>query len=95
MDTPKWIARVAHAGSSEEVMRIVQEYLATRNRNDLACLPDDCRFEKPPRTPSEIADCAYRLATHHGGQSETTQIIERISGFFSRASVRLAELAHE
>ena len=94
MDTPAWIRRVEHANSIDEVVRIVCEYVQSRPQEDIARLPADCRFECPLSSPDEVADCAYRLAAHHEGQAGDAQVIGRVSGFFTRASVRLSELAH-
>jgi hypothetical protein len=94
MDTPAWTRRVEHANSIDEVIKLVCDYVKSRREEDIARLPEDCRFECPLSSPDEVANCAYRLAAHHEGHTGDTQLIERVSGFFTRASVRLSELAH-
>ena len=94
MDTPAWTSRVEHATSIDEVIKLVCDYVQSRKQEDMARLPQECRFDCPLDSPEVVADCAYRLAAYHPGQEGDAELIERLSGFFSRASVRLAELAH-
>ena len=92
MDSASWIKRIEVATSQGEVVDLVRQYIESRDPRDIAALPADCR---PGRyqTPADISECAYRLAAYHG-HDDNARVIQRISGVLSRASVRLAELAH-
>ena len=92
MDSASWITRIEVATSQAEVVELVRQYLESRDPRDLASLPVDCQ---PGRyqTAAEIAECAYRLAGYHG-HDDNARAIQRVGAVMSRASVRLAELAH-
>ena len=90
MDTKTWVQRVAAAPSREAVLSLVKEYVATRDEATLAALPPEVTRAS---TVEEVHDCAYRLASHPG-HDDLARIVQRVSAFYARASVRLAELNH-
>jgi hypothetical protein len=93
MDTTKWMARLSQANSAEEVLDLVNQYLASRDPQVLASIPPECALA-PLRTPDDVSACAYRLSAYHG-HDDANRVVQRISTFFSHASFRLSELAGE
>lgn len=91
MDTPKWVERLSHAKTPEEVVLIVNEYVEARDERLLAQLPEECRISKV-RSADEVVANAYRLAIYRG-HDDFARVVQRFSAFFGRASVRLAEMA--
>lgn len=91
MDTPKWVARLNAATTRGDVLRIVNEYVESRDQAVLMHLPVECRIT-PMLTDEELADCAYRLAAYHG-HGDLSRLVNRFATFFTRASIRLGELA--
>jgi hypothetical protein len=81
---------VEEAASAEEVVRLVRDYLASRDPADLALLPQECA---PPThvARERISEFAYRLAAYHA-HDQNARLVQRISSVISRAAVRLAEL---
>lgn len=91
MDTPNWSHRIDHAQTPDQVLSLVREYFDSRDPKELAFLPPECF--PPTYTALSIADCAYRLAAQHD-HGKYGRIAQKYSLVLSRASVRLAELAH-
>jgi hypothetical protein len=90
VDTPKWIAQLSSARSAEQVLAIVNAYIASRDPRELASLPAECAV-RPMAAPEEVTGCAYRLAASQA-HDDNARVIQRMGAFFARASVRLAEL---
>jgi len=90
VDSGSWARKVEEAVSSETVIALVRDYLATRDPADLGRLPAECA---PPRNVGrdEIAEFAYRLAAYHA-HDDTARLVQRLGSVISRAAVRLAEL---
>ena len=90
MENSQWIARVSTAQGSGAVLQIVDEFIASHDTEKLATLPAECR---PPRldTPADVASYAYTLA-RHPPPCDGAPLIEALSAFFARASIRLAEI---
>ena len=93
MDTTKWMARLTQAGTSAEVIDLVNEYLASRDPQVIASIPTECALQ-PLSTPDDVSACAYRLSAYHG-HDDVNRVVQRISAFFSHASFRLSELARK
>src|SRR5688500_827120 len=93
MDTTKWLARVTEADSPAQVLELVNRYIATRDPEVLAALPAECRHA-PMDNADEVAACAYRLSAYHG-HDDANRVVQRLSAFFSHASLKLTELARE
>src|SRR5262245_42441012 len=93
----KWHEKVEEAGSTEEVVAHVQEFLATISPLQVTRLPEDCR-PREIRDESDIdywnvrlADaCKALWATH-----ADLELLTEVSQLFLRASVRVSRLAGE
>jgi hypothetical protein len=90
LDTASWIPRLVAASTVGEVLHIVNDYVAARDPAVIANLPLECAL-KPMATAEDVAACAYRLAAYHS-HGEDARTIQRLSNFFARASIRIAEL---
>lgn len=86
-----WLARVAGARTPDDVLAIACEYLAHFAVESSDSLPPELRPGKLA-TVEELQDYALALARYHG-HGERARAVYRVSEFFSRAAVRLAELA--
>lgn len=91
MDTPNWTHRIEQAQTLEQVLTLVNQYFEGRDPNERAMLPPECF--PPTFTPATLADCAYKLAAQHD-HGKYGRIAQKYSSVLSRASVRMAELAH-
>ena len=90
-----WFARLDHAGTSAEVITVVNDFMATWTPAELAALPEKCR-------PSHISDEQYverlrstlveeyRVTDAAGNELE---LLQRLTSLILRASIRLSELA--
>jgi hypothetical protein len=90
-----WFTRLDHAKSSAELITVVKDFMATWTPAELALLPEKCR-------PSSINDeqyveCLrstlveeYRVTDATGNELE---LLQRLTSFFLRASIRLSELS--
>lgn len=86
-----WLARVATARTPDDVLAIAREYVAHFAMASGDSLPRELR----PGTLATVDDVqkyALALARYHG-HGETARGVYKVSEFFSRAAVRLAELA--
>ena len=73
---------------------VVREYLATFGPEEIGRLPAECRPGKI-NDGEDVGDFAYRLATAHlefNGSRADRLLLERLMGFFTHASSRLAAL---
>ena len=86
-----WLARVATARTPEDVLAIAHEYVAHFAVESSDALPAELR-PGPLATADELQQYALGLARYHG-HGERARAVYRVSEFFSRAAVRLAELA--
>ena len=86
-----WLARVATARTPEDVLAIAREYVAHFAMESGGSLPAELRPGKLA-TVDEVQQYALALARYHG-HGETARGVYKVSEFFSRAAVRLAELA--
>lgn len=57
----RWQPLLSAAGTEEEIIRIINEYLATLQPDELALLPPSCRIP-PISNPHEIGDAAVTLS---------------------------------
>jgi hypothetical protein len=86
-----WLARVREARTRDDVLTVAREFLAQITPAELDRLPPECR---PPavRSEADLHVYALQLARHHG-HGDAARVIIKLSGFFSAAAVRLAQLA--
>jgi hypothetical protein len=86
-----WLARVATARTPDEVLAIAREYVEHFSVGASDSLPPELRPGEIA-TASALQQYALTLARYHG-HGENARAVYRLSEFFSRAAVRLAELA--
>jgi hypothetical protein len=86
-----WLARLRAARTRTEVLEVAREYVARLPAGEVALLPSECRPGKLA-TEEDLQEYAFRLVKHHGHGDDARAVI-RLSEFFSRAAIRLAELA--
>jgi|KBSMisStandDraft_5_1062788.scaffolds.fasta_scaffold1254044_1 hypothetical protein len=89
-----WPQVLDDAITEHDVVTVVREYLATLGPDEISRLPADCRPGKV-NDGEDIGDFAFRLATAHlefAGSRADRLLLERVMGFFTQASSRLAIL---
>lgn len=86
-----WLARVATARTPDEVLAIAREYVEHFSVGASDSLPPELRPGEIA-TASALQQYALTLVRYHG-HGENARAVYRLSEFFSRAAVRLAELA--
>jgi hypothetical protein len=81
-----WLSR-----SSDAVIALVREHVATLSRDELHSLPPTCR---PVRIDNaeDVARYAFYLVSERCGSRPGTSVLHRLASFFSAASTRLAQL---
>jgi hypothetical protein len=86
-----WLARIREARTRDEVVQVAREFVAELTRSEIERLPPECR---PGALASEgdLQGYALQLARHHA-HGDSARVIIKLSGFFSTAAVRLAQLA--
>jgi hypothetical protein len=90
-----WFAQIDRSKSVTEVLSVARDYLATWTPPELALLPERCR-------PARLRDAEdveslhstlveeYRVTRVSGMELE---LLQRLTSFIVRASIRLSELA--
>ena len=92
MSLPAWQRRLDAASSDAEVVAIARDFVAMLSANDLERLPEICR-PPPLARGSDVAEYASILVRHHcSGDGATHRLVDRLTGFFSAAARRQAEL---
>jgi hypothetical protein len=86
-----WQQRLWLSRSTEAVVDVVRQYLATLSRDELHSLPPTCR---PVRIDDaeDVARYAFYLVSERCGSRQCTSALHRLASFFSAASTRLAQL---
>jgi hypothetical protein len=91
-----WLMRVNSAGTLDDVLRVVNEFVDSWTRTDVAQMPIGCR---PPeiRSAQDVSGYAFTLAqakfeSRH--DLRAAMLLDRMATFFSYASTRVATLAH-
>ena len=90
----RWQPLLSAAGSEEDVIRIINEYLATLLPAELALLPPSCRIA-PVSHPHEIGDAAVTLShcdlkTSHDDPG--AKLLHEMAHTFAYAQTRLRDL---
>jgi hypothetical protein len=93
MDLTTWVGRATRADNPQQVITLVNEYIASRDPGFLLSLPRECQVAAVT-SAEEVSDIAYRLAAYHS-HDDIARDIQRISAFFARAAIRLAEMEKE
>lgn len=86
-----WQQRLWRSRSTEAVIDLVREHVATLSRDDFHSLPPTCR---PVRIDNaeDVARYAFYLVSERCGSRQSTSALHRLASFFSAASTRLAQL---
>lgn len=86
-----WQRRLWLSRSSEAVIEVVREHVATLSREEFYSLPPACR---PGRIDNaeDVARYAFYLVSERCGPRESGSAVHRLASFFSAASTRLAQL---
>jgi hypothetical protein len=86
-----WLALVRDARTRDDVVRVARDFVAELTRAEIERLPVECR-PGAIATEAELQEYALQLARHHA-HGDSARVIIKLSGFFSSAVHRLAELA--
>jgi hypothetical protein len=86
-----WQHRLWMSRSSDAVIAVVREHVATLSGDELYSLPPTCR---PVRIDNaeDVARYAFYLVSERCGSRQGTSALHRLASFFSAASTRLAQL---
>jgi len=91
----QWAARLNMATSSQEVVSVANEYIASLSDPQHSTLPDAC-LPRPLRTAEDLNDYAYTLTQeqlHFVGSLAVSSLLDRLAVFFSLAATRVAHLS--
>jgi hypothetical protein len=87
-----WKSRLDAASTEEEVVVVCQDFVALWTRPELAELAPSCRPNAIAES-AEVNSYALKLIGHLGmGDRSTAPALHRMSIFFTRAALRLAQL---
>ena len=94
MSSTYWFSQLDRAKSIAETVAVARDFIATLSPEDLALLPEACRPGRlRDETDIEALHAtlveAYRTSRSSGRELE---VLERLTSFTVRASIRLAEL---
>lgn len=95
MTAATWQQRLDAARTSDELVELTRDFVATFSAYELHALPEHCR---PPHKlfADDIAIFAVELVRHECTNPDTAETVHRLARFFSHASTRLAQLtAHD
>lgn len=84
-----WILRVAATATTEDVMRIVGEFVRSRPSELWPSLPRNWR-PRPMLTTDDVSQYAMALVSAPSGPSTAGEAHYELAGFFCAASQRLA-----
>lgn len=86
-----WQQRLWTSRSSDAVIDVVREHVATLSREEFYSLPPTCRPVRIDNT-EDVARYAFYLVSERCGSLQSTSVLHRLASFFSAASTRLAQL---
>jgi hypothetical protein len=89
-----WITRLREAVAPDQVIEIVNEYLASLPPSVLESIPDHCR-PGPVTSADQIAEHAYRLVREQCGGEMASDETDALASIFALASQRIPEIAAE
>ena len=88
-----WQERLVLAENDEDVLALCREFIAACTPHELAQLAAECK-PAPCRNVAEIHSYALTLIRHAAiGGRFSAPTVHRLSTFFTRAALRLMELA--
>ena len=89
-----WSQVLDGAGTEQDLVTVVREYLATLSPDELVRLPVGCRPGKIS-DGEDVSELAFRIASAHlsfTGPVPDRLLLERLMGFFTHAASRAASL---
>ena len=87
-----WQGRLNEASTRADVVRVAREFLARCTPTELATIPDECRPTKLVDA-EDISQAALGLVQCScSGDRMADAPLQRMAGFFTRATVRLAQI---
>lgn len=87
-----WQNRLDSASTEGEVVDIAKDFMAQFDRHEIQQLPEACRPGKF-FDANDVTTYAFALVRRDcGAAPETAEMVHRLAGFFSNASIRLSQL---
>jgi hypothetical protein len=89
-----WFAQLENARTATAVVAIVRDYLALWSPEEIVLLPPDVRPGRL-RDAADVADLHARLVEEYRktrASGDALAALQRLTGFFARASVRIAQV---
>jgi len=87
-----WQGRLNETSTRSDVLHLAREFLSRLSPADVALLPEECRPGKLVDT-ADISDYALALVQRScAGDRLADATLQRIAAFFTRASLRLAQI---
>ncbi len=90
LEARTWPQMLARAGTADEVLYIVRDFLASWDPEDIAILPPGCRPPVRFQAPEDVVLYAYALAQARCGDDVGNPAIARMARFFSEAAQQVA-----
>jgi len=87
-----WITRLREAAAPDQVIGIVNDYVASLPSSVLESIPAHCR-PGPVTNADEIAEHAYRLVREQCGDDLASEETDALASIFALASQRIPEIA--
>ena len=85
-----WHGQLAHATNPEAVLSVARDYLAQVSPEEVAQLPEECR---PVRLVDDGDLAAYAVTlARHLPINESNELLQKLSVFFTDATVRMSEV---
>jgi hypothetical protein len=94
MPTLSWQGRLDAAASSEDVVSVARDYLASFTPYELAAMPGACRPPSKLYDGEDLTTYAFELVRHSSEHdaAEVAEMVHKFAHFFSSASIRLSEI---
>ncbi len=87
-----WQDRLDSASTEGDVVNVAKDYVAQFSPQEIESLPELCRPGKF-FVANDIADYAFLLFRNHcEDKVETAALVDKLSGFFSNATIRLSQI---
>ena len=88
---PRWLARLDHAKTEAQLLRVCRRYLLSIRPFELARLPLACR-PIPLEDAADLSAYALQLVRHHCEVDEPSPLVLRMASFFAHANVCMAKV---
>lgn len=87
-----WQAHLNESSTQAQIIAVCNQFVTMWTREELAELPEGCR-PKDVIALEEVNPYAVKLVLELGDRDDTTaRVMHRMSAFFTKAALRLAEL---